>query len=67
MLDEQTLRGVMMPRIPAAELERLKAEVALERLVEARGIALKKRGADLVGLCPFHRLYFGRCIRPKSR
>lgn len=43
-----------MPRIPNAELERLKTEVSLERLVEARGIVLKPRGADLVGLCPFH-------------
>lgn len=43
-----------MPRIPESELEHLKAEVALERLIEARGIVLKPRGADLVGLCPFH-------------
>ena len=26
----------------------------MERLVEARGIQLKRHGADLVGLCPFH-------------
>lgn len=43
-----------MARIPASELERLKAEVAVERLAEARGIALARKGADLVGLCPFH-------------
>jgi len=43
-----------MARIPEAELERLKAEVAVERLAEARGIALARKGADLVGLCPFH-------------
>ena len=43
-----------MPRIPDTELERLKAEVSVERLIEARGIALKQRGADLVALCPFH-------------
>ena len=43
-----------MPRIPDTELERLKTEVSLERLVSARGIGLKPRGADLVGLCPFH-------------
>jgi DNA primase len=43
-----------MARIPEAELERLKAEVAVERLAEARGIVLSRRGADLVGLCPFH-------------
>jgi DNA primase catalytic core len=43
-----------MARIPAAELERLKREVALERLAEARGIRLQRHGADLLGLCPFH-------------
>src|SRR5581483_239595 len=43
-----------MPRIPEAELERLKREVSLERLAEAAGIALKRHGQDLIGLCPFH-------------
>lgn len=42
------------PRIPESEIERLKAEVSLERLAEARGVALKRHGADLLGLCPFH-------------
>jgi DNA primase len=43
-----------MARIPEAEIERLKAEVSIERLAEARGIKLERRGPDLVGLCPFH-------------
>jgi DNA primase catalytic core len=43
-----------MARIPAEEIERLKREVALERLAEARGIQLQRHGADLLGLCPFH-------------
>ncbi len=43
-----------MARIPDAELERLKAEVSVGRLVEASGIALTKSGKDLVGKCPFH-------------
>jgi DNA primase len=42
-----------MARIPEAEIERLKAEVSVQRLAEARGIKLERRGADLVGLCPF--------------
>ncbi len=42
-----------MARIPEAEIERLKWEIALERLVEARGVVLKRKGADLVGRCPF--------------
>ncbi len=43
-----------MPRIPEMELERLKREVPLVRLVESAGIELKRHGADLLGLCPFH-------------
>ena len=43
-----------MARIPDAEIERLKAEVSLVRLVEASGVTLEKRGADHVGRCPFH-------------
>jgi DNA primase catalytic core len=43
-----------MARIPDAELERLKAEVSVEQLVEASGIALKSAGKDLLGRCPFH-------------
>jgi hypothetical protein len=43
-----------MARIPEAEIERLKAEVSVQRLAEARGIKLERRGADLIGLCPFH-------------
>jgi len=43
-----------MARIPAEELERLKAEIAVERLVESAGIELKAAGKDLLGRCPFH-------------
>lgn len=43
-----------MARIPQAEIERLKSEVAVERLVEASGVALKRGGKDLLGRCPFH-------------
>ena len=43
-----------MARVPDAELERLKREVSVQRLAEARGIALARHGADLIGLCPFH-------------
>ncbi len=43
-----------MARIPETEIERLKSEVSVERLVEASGIALKKAGKDRVGCCPFH-------------
>lgn len=43
-----------MARIPDEEIERLKEEVALERLVAAAGVELARRGKDLVGCCPFH-------------
>ena len=43
-----------MARIPDSMIERIKAEVAVERLVESSGIALRKSGKDRIGLCPFH-------------
>ena len=43
-----------MARIPDDELDRLKQEVSLQRLAEGMGITLKRHGADLIGLCPFH-------------
>lgn len=43
-----------MARIPENEIERLKSEVSVERLVEASGVALKKAGKDFIGCCPFH-------------
>lgn len=43
-----------MARIPENEIERLKSEVSVQRLIEAAGIELKKSGKDLTGCCPFH-------------
>src|ERR1700674_4262947 len=43
-----------MARIPESEIERLKREISVERLAEARGVKLKRHGAALSGLCPFH-------------
>jgi DNA primase catalytic core len=43
-----------MARIAEEEIARLKAEVSMQRLVEAAGIALKKSGKDWLGACPFH-------------
>jgi DNA primase catalytic core len=43
-----------MARVSDAELERLKREVSVERLAVARGVELKRHGADLIGRCPFH-------------
>lgn len=43
-----------MARFTDAELERLKTEMSLVRLVEAAGVGLKKHGKDWLGRCPFH-------------
>jgi DNA primase len=43
-----------MARIPEDELERLKREVTIAALAEARGVVLTPHGADLIGRCPFH-------------
>jgi DNA primase catalytic core len=43
-----------MARIPEEEIERIKREVSLERLVETSGVELKRAGKDLFGRCPFH-------------
>jgi DNA primase catalytic core len=43
-----------MARIPDQMIERLKAEVSVERLVESAGIELKAVGKDLVGRCVWH-------------
>ena len=43
-----------MARIPESEVERLKKEISVQRLAEARGVKLARQGADLVGKCPFH-------------
>jgi DNA primase len=43
-----------MARIPDTEVQRLKDEIAVQRLIEDSGVALKKTGKDLAGRCPFH-------------
>ncbi len=43
-----------MARILKAELDRLKREIPIRQLVEAHGVKLKRHGANLIGLCPFH-------------
>jgi hypothetical protein len=43
-----------MARMPVELKERLKREVSIQRLAEARGIKLRRSGKELIGLCPFH-------------
>ena len=43
-----------MARIAEAELERLRADVSLVRLIEEAGIALRRQGKDYAACCPFH-------------
>ncbi len=43
-----------MARIPDEELERLKREVSLARLIEGQGYRLTSQGKDLACRCPWH-------------
>jgi DNA primase len=43
-----------MARIPDADIQRLKDEISVLRLVESAGVELKKTGKDWAGRCPFH-------------
>jgi DNA primase len=43
-----------MARIPDTELQRLKDEISVQRLIESSGVELKKLGKDIAGKCPFH-------------
>ncbi len=43
-----------MARIPDADIQRLKDEVSVQRLVESAGVELRKMGKDWAGKCPFH-------------
>jgi DNA primase len=43
-----------MARMPDQVVERLKSDISVARLAEARGVVLERRGADLHGRCPFH-------------
>lgn len=43
-----------MARIPDADLQRLKDEISVQRLIESSGVELKKTGKDWAGKCPFH-------------
>lgn len=43
-----------MARIADGEIQRLKEEVSVQRLVEGAGIQLKRAGKDWLGRCPFH-------------
>ena len=43
-----------MARIPDTEVQRLKEEVSVQRLVESSGLVLARQGKDLAVRCPFH-------------
>jgi len=51
---DRVLAGFPAWRASEAEIERLKSEVSVARLIEAAGIALTRQGKDLAGSCPFH-------------
>ena len=41
-------------RIPQDEIDRLRREVSVARLVEAHGVKVARHGAEVRGTCPFH-------------
>ncbi len=43
-----------MARLPDEIVERIRREISVQRLAEARGIKLRRVGKNLMGLCPFH-------------
>jgi DNA primase len=43
-----------MARIPDEEIDRIKREVSLGRLVASQGVVLKGTGDNLLGRCPWH-------------
>ena len=56
LLGERLLAEVLfLPQLGDPRAERLKSEVATERLVASGGIELKRAGKDLLGRCPFHK------------
>ncbi len=55
-----------MGRVSPGELERLAVEVAVQRLVEDRGIALTAREGRLVGICPLCDDIEGLVVDPKA-
>lgn len=43
-----------MARIAKIDLEQLKGEISVERLVQSSGIKLEQHSGELIGRCPFH-------------
>jgi DNA primase len=43
-----------MARLPDADVQRLKTEISLVRLVESQGHAVTRQGKDAAIRCPFH-------------
>ncbi len=56
-----------MARLPKEQIERIKSEVSLLRLVENQGYQPKKQGKDYALCCPFHEEKTPSCIiSPKT-
>jgi len=53
-----------MARIPDETVERIKQETSLLRLVEAKGIALKKQGKDYL-ILPRNHVHFVKHVLPQ--
>jgi DNA primase catalytic core len=44
-----------MARLPDEVVDRIRREISVQRLAEARGVKLRRSGKNLMGLCPFHK------------
>ena len=42
-------------RVSKEEIEKIKQTYDLKAVIESYGVTLKKKGANYVGLCPFHK------------
>ena len=47
-------KATPMARIPEQQVQRLREEISVQRLVEDCGVDLKKTGKDWAGRCPLH-------------
>ena len=56
-----------MARLPTEQVNRIKQDISLLRLVESQGHTITKQGKDYVVLCPFHDDKTPSCvISPKT-
>jgi len=53
LLDRGREKEPLVGRVSQEQIDRLAAQISIERLVEERGIAMASEGPGLVGVCPW--------------